>query len=190
MGYRAWPGRYREAVRASLIVGVLAAAFASAAVAAPRSPTCSAARLSANLPAQKLPAAVAAVRQRIASAAVACDFEKLERIGKEKGGFAFTFGGAKSAAAHWRAQEAGGAKPLATLVKILGLPVTRNEVGAYAWPSAYTAHPKAADWNALVRAGVLTRAKATKAQQSDNVYYGYRTAITRTGDWQFFVAGD
>jgi len=24
----------------------------------------------------------------------------------------------------------------------------------------------------------------------DNVYYGYRTAITRSGKWQFFIAGD
>jgi hypothetical protein len=177
-------------VRALLVVVVLAAAVAGAAVAAPKSPQCSAVYLSAVLPAQKLPAAVASTRQRIASAAVACDFEKLERIGKEKGGFSFTYGGEKSAAAYWRAQEARGAKPLATLVKLLRLPVTRNEVGAYAWPSAYTTHPKAADWNALVRAGLITRAQATKSQKSDNIYYGYRAAITRSGDWQFFVAGD
>jgi hypothetical protein len=142
------------------------------------------------LPAQKLPAAVSATRQRIASAAVACDFEKLERIGREQGGFTFTFGSEKSAAALWRSEESHAGNPLATLVKILKLPVTRNEVGAYVWPSAYTTHPEAADWNALVRAGLITRAAATKAQKSDNVYYGYRAAIARSGDWQFFVAGD
>jgi hypothetical protein len=178
-------------VRALLIVLFLAAASAAAAIAAPsHQAACSAAHLSTTLPAQKLPAPVAATRKRIVAAAVACDFAKLERIGKEKGSFSFTYGGAKSAAAFWRAEEARGAKPLATLVKILGLPVTRNEVGAYAWPSAYTTHPKPADWNALVRAGLITRAQATKAQKSDNVYYGHRTAITRSGDWQFFVAGD
>ena len=177
-------------MRAILFVVVLAAAVAAAAGAAPKSPQCSAARLSAVLPAQKLPAAVASTRRRIAAAAVACDFEKLERIGKEQGGFSFTFGSEKSAAALWRAEESHGAKPLATLLKILTLPVTRNEAGAYAWPSAYTTHPKAADWTALVRAGLITRAEATKAQNGDNVYYGYRTAITRSGDWQFFTAGD
>jgi hypothetical protein len=178
------------AVRAVLIAVVLAVAFAATAVAAPNSPMCSASRLSAVLPAQKLPAAVSATRQRIAAAAVACDFEQLERIGKEKGSFHFTFGNEKSAAAFWRSGEQRGTKPMATLVKLLKLPVTRNEVGAYAWPSAYTAHPTAADWNALVRAGLVTRAQAAKAQKSDNVYYGYRTAITRSGDWQFFIAGD
>jgi hypothetical protein len=179
------------AVRAILIAVVLAAAFSAAAVAAPSDrAACSAAHLSTKLPTQKLPAAVASTRKRIVEAAVACDFAKLERIGKEKGGFNFSYGGEKSAAAYWRAEEARGAKPLVTLVKILGLPVTRNEAGAYAWPSAYTTHPKPADWNALVGAGLITRAEATKAQKRDNVYYGYRTAITRSGDWQFFVAGD
>jgi len=24
----------------------------------------------------------------------------------------------------------------------------------------------------------------------ENVYYGYRTAIMRSGKWQFFIAGD
>ncbi len=177
-------------MRTFLITVVLAAAIATAAVASPQSPTCSAVRLSAVLPAQKLPAAVASTRRRIASAAVACDFEKLERIGKEQGGFSFTFGGERSAAAYWRAQERKGERPLAILVKILGLPVTRNEVGAFAWPSAYTTHPKPADWDALVRAGLVTRAQATEWQRSGNVYYGHRTAITRSGDWQFFISGD
>jgi hypothetical protein len=178
------------AVRALLIAVVVAAAVAAAAVAAPSSPTCTAARISGVLPTQKLPAAVASTRERIFLAATACDFEKLERIGKEKGSFHFSFGNDKSAASFWRAQERRGAEPLATLVKILKLPVTRNEVGGYAWPSAYTAHPRPADWDALVRAGLVTRAQATKAQKSGNVYYGYRTAITRSGDWQFFIAGD
>lgn len=178
-------------MRSFLLTLVLVASFAAAAVAAPaRTAGCSAADLSTRLPAQKLPAAVASARRRIVEAAVACDFTKLERIGKEQGGLSFGFGGEKSAAAYWRSQESKGRKPLAVLVKILGLPVTRNETGSYAWPSAYTAHPKAADWDALVRGGVLTRAEATKSQRSGNVYYGYRTAITRSGDWQFFIAGD
>ena len=177
-------------MRIVLLTVAVAGTIAATASAAPRSPTCSAARLSAVLPAQKLPPAVASTRQRIASAAVACDFEKLERIGREKGSLHFSFGSETSAAAYWRAQEGRGEKPLAALVKILKLPAARNEVGNYAWPSAYTAHPKASDWDALVRAGIVTRAQATQAQNSDNVYYGYRTAITRSGDWQFFIAGD
>jgi hypothetical protein len=38
--------------------------------------------------------------------------------------------------------------------------------------------------------GVYTRAEVNRMRQGGNVYYGYRTAITKTGDWQFFVAGD
>lgn len=178
-------------MRLSLLTLVVGASFAIASVAA-SAPTagCSAASLSTRLPAQTLPTTVASARRRIVEAAVACDFAKLERIGKEQGGLSFSFGGEKSAAAYWRSQESKGRKPLALLVKILGLPVTRNETGSYAWPSAYTAHPKAADWDALVRSGVLTRAEASKSQRNGNVYYGYRTAITRSGDWQFFIAGD
>lgn len=153
---------------------------------------CSAAPLSAKLPAQKLPAAVASVRSRIAAAAVACDYAKLQRIALEKGkGFTFSYGSETSAASYWRNLEAKHLdRPLARLVKILALPVTRNEAGAYAWPSAYTEKPTTADWNALVRKGVYTRAEVNRMRRGSNVYLGYRTAITRTGDWQFFVSGD
>ena len=144
-------------MRVVLLTLAVAAGFAAATAPAPAGEgSCSATHLSAVLPAQKLPRAVASTRQRIASAAVACDFEKLERIGKERG--SFTFGGERSAATYWRAQERKGKRPLAILVKILGLPVTHNEVGAFAWPSAYTTHPKPADWDAVVRAGLVTRA--------------------------------
>jgi hypothetical protein len=40
------------------------------------------------------------------------------------------------------------------------------------------------------RAPLVTRAEATKARMRENVYYGYRTAIMRSGKWQFFIAGD
>jgi hypothetical protein len=139
-----------------------------------------------------LPDTVARVRARIAAAAVACDFAKLQRIALERGkGFTFSYGGESSAAAYWRKLETTHRdRPLARLVRILRLPVTRNETGSYAWPSAYTDKPTAADWNALVRGGVYTRAQVERMRKGGNVYLGYRTAITRTGDWQFFVAGD
>ncbi len=43
---------------------------------------------------------------------------------------------------------------------------------------------------ALVRVGVLTRKAADAMRTGGNVYYGYRTAITKSGRWQFFIAGD
>jgi hypothetical protein len=154
--------------------------------------TCSAASLSASLPEQTLPAAVASVRARIAAAAVACDYAKLQKIALEKGnGFKFSYGSEKSAAAYWRKLESQRRdRPLARLVKLLSIPYTKNETGAYAWPSAYTDNPTAANWNALVQKGVYTRAEVNRMRKGGNVYYGYRTAITRSGDWQFFVSGD
>jgi hypothetical protein len=104
--------------------------------------------------------------------------------------FSFRFGGERSAAAYWKQQEAKGGRPLAILVKILKLPFTHNETGAYAWPTAYRTHPTRADWDALVRVGVLTRKAADTMRTGGNVYYGYRTAITKSGRWQFFLAGD
>jgi hypothetical protein len=181
----------RIAVATGLATVVAVACGAIAARSAPVA-ACSASGLSATLPKQALPAAVAKVRARIAAAAVECDYAKLQRIALERGkGFTFSYGGEHSAAAYWRKLETTHAdRPLARLVRILRLPVTRNETGSFAWPSAYTDKPTAADWNALVRGGVYTRAQAERMRKSGNVYLGYRTAITRTGDWQFFVAGD
>jgi hypothetical protein len=175
---------------------VLAAALVSVGAASAERTTpagaCSAASLSAKLPKQKLPAAVARVRARIAAAAVACDYAKLQKIALEKGkGFTFSYGSETSAAAYWRKLESKHLdRPMARLVKILSISYTRNETKAYAWPSAYTDKPTAADWNALVQKGVYTRAEVNKMREPGNVYYGYRTAITPAGDWQFFVAGD
>ena len=56
--------------------------------------------------------------------------------------------------------------------------------------SAYTDKPTAADWNALVQKGVYTRVEVNRMRRSGNTHLGYRTAITRSGDWQFFVSGD
>ena len=166
--------------RLSLVALIAAAAVLGAGVASARTTaSCSAAGISANLPAQKLPAKVASVRARIAKAAVACDYAALQRIAYEKDSFSFSFGNEKSPTAYWKQQEARGGRPLARLVKILGLPVTHNEAGALAWPSAYTTHPKAKDWDALVRAGVYTRAEVNRMRRGGNVYYGYRTAITK-----------
>ena len=169
-----------------------ASALAIFAVAAGNTPaytaTCSAAHEPTALPKQKLPAKVAAMRQAIVKAAVACDYAKLQQLGGRS--FTFSYGSGMSAATYWRTLEAKKIdRPLQRLVRILSLRVTRNETGAYAWPSAYTDKPTAADWNALVAGGVYTRAEVTRMQRG-KVYYGYRTAILANGDWQFFVAGD
>jgi hypothetical protein len=175
---------------AALALAVGAAALAATATAAgPRA--CSARGMSPALPAQGVPAKAAATRARIARAAVACDYAALERIAKQtRQGFKFSYGSETSAAAYWRAlEESHRDKPLRRLVAILRTPFTRNEIKAYAWPSAYTEKPSAANWKQLVGAGAYTRAEVTRLKKA-GMYLGYRTAVSPQGKWLFFVAGD
>lgn len=154
---------------------------------------CSAAGLELTLPEQELPPAVADVRRRVFAAATACDYDMLEEIALEQGeGFAFTYGGESDASDYWRGEEqkADEPKPLQALATILTLPVTRNETGSYAWPSAYSESPSDADWQALVDAGLYPQEQIDLATSQGTGYLGYRTAITADGDWQFFIAGD
>jgi len=153
---------------------------------------CSTAGLRTTLPEQELPEPVAEVRGRVFDAAVACDYEELERIALEKGeGFTFSYGGETSAADYWRGLEEEGTElPMRALVTILSLPFTRNEAGSYAWPSAYDESPADEDWQALVDSGLYTQAEVDTMKQQNTGYLGWRTAITPDGDWQFFVSGD
>jgi hypothetical protein len=153
---------------------------------------CSTAGLRTTLPDQDLPAPVAEVREEIFGAAIACDYNELERLALEQGeGFTFSYGGETSAADYWRElEESGTDDPMRTLVTILSLPFTRNESGSYAWPTAYQESPTEADWQALVDAGLYTQDEIDRMKTQGTGYLGYRTAITADGDWQFFVAGD
>jgi hypothetical protein len=173
------------------VAPVVAAMFVAAGTAGAQGGSCSAKGMSATLPPQSLPAKVAAVRTRIARAAVTCDYAALERIAKENPqGFKFTYGTETSAASYWRKLETSGRdKPMRRLVGILRTPFVRNEIKAYAWPSAYKAKPTAADWNRLIRSGAYTRAEVNRLKKAD-MYLGYRTAISPQGTWLFFVAGD
>jgi hypothetical protein len=174
--------------RIALLAFVVALA-AAAAVPARSAPKCSATGMSTKLATQKLPKAVATMRQRIVNLAVACDYTGLQRLGNQGQQLAFSYGTGKSAAAYWKDLEQRGGYPMQTLVRILRLPVTRNEARWYAWPSAYTEHPKVRDWNLLVSSHVLTR-KQADAERARGSYLGYRLAIRPDGDWQFFIAGD
>lgn len=151
--------------------------------------TCSASSLSADLPAQDgLPDAVATLRDRIAGAAVACDYDALQELALEgTTGFTASYGSETSAADFWRGEEERGGKPLAKLVQILATPFGRNEADFYAWPSAYTDRPTEAQWLSLD--GIYTPAEIASFKELGS-YLGYRVGITPSGDWQFFVAGD
>jgi hypothetical protein len=153
---------------------------------------CSTAGVRRTLPEQDLPDAVAEVREAVFGAALACDYDELERLVLERGeGFTFSYGGGTSAAEHWRElEESGTEEPMRVLVTILSLPYTRNESGSYAWPTAYDESLSEADWQALVDAGLHTQEEVDRMKEQGTGYLGYRTAITADGDWQFFVAGD
>lgn len=174
---------------ATAVALVVALAASGASAGRDVAPRCSAARLSAKLPRQSLPAPVASMRARIARAAVACDYAGLERLARERGrSFEFSFGGGSSPAAYWRSLEQSRQDdPLAKLVKILRVPFTRYGAG-YAWPSVYRRKPTQADWNALL--SVYARAQVNRFRKSEIGYYGYRAGIGPNGDWRFFIAGD
>jgi hypothetical protein len=154
---------------------------------------CSTSGLRLTLPEQKLPAAVAEVRQRIYDAAVACDYDTLEQIALEKGaGFTFSYGSGTDASEYWGEVEESSSeepKPMRALATILTMPFTRNESGSYAWPTAYSENPSEGAWQALAASGLYSQ-DVVDQMKAGGMYLGYRTAITADGDWQFFVAGD
>ena len=158
--------------------------------------TCSTSTIRATLPEQDLPEPVAEMRRAIWGAAIACDYEELERLALERGeGFTFSYGGGTSAAEFWRSVEEAGTEeplPMRALATILALPFTRNESGSYAWPTAYEESPSDEAWQALVESGLYSQAVVDSMRSGAGAggYLGYRTAITADGDWQFFVAGD
>ena len=181
--------------RYSTIVVAALAAAAVAAVGARSAPAhdarCSASRLSATARSQTgLPPAVARMRARIVRAAVACDYETLERLAREKGrSFEFTYAARRSPAAYWRRLERTNSEDvLAKLVKILDLPYARSREGFYIWPSAHRDSPTAADWRAL--RAVYPQKVIDRMRRAGSGYIGHRVAITRSGDWLYFVAGD
>lgn len=153
---------------------------------------CSAAGLDKPGPQAELPAAVAATRDAIADAAIACDWEALFVLAGDE--FSASFGG-QSPQQLWPTLEANGDEPLRYLVELLRLPfgTLDGEDGApafYAWPRAFVT-----DW-----AGVSDDDKqalrplyddaALAGFATNGAYLGYRVGIAADGTWQFFVAGD
>lgn len=142
---------------------------------------------------ERLPSAVAAMRDSILEAAIACDYGRLEALALAGGPiFVYSFGVVGRPADHWRELEAGGEEPMAMLVRTLSLPWARETLEVephvyYVWPSAYLIEATPADWRALER---LYTAEELEAMREYGGFIGWRAGITETGDWRFFVAGD
>jgi hypothetical protein len=157
----------------------------------PAAATCSTSGLRITLADQDLPDAVASKRKAIFDAAVACDYDALAAEAGPQ--FNFTFGdGDAGPAAYWKAREADDEQVLKVLVQVLNLPHVDRRLpdgGARytSWPSADQDVRTQADWDALQ--GIYTEAQVEQFQAADS-YTGYRTAITESGDWMYFVAGD
>jgi hypothetical protein len=139
-----------------------------------------------------VPDAVAAKRQAIIGAAAACDYDALAKLAGPQ--FNFTFGdSAGGPAAYWKQQEADDVQVMRLLVQVLNLPSVERKGGEagdqvyVSWPSADQDQRTQADWDALK--GVYTDEQVA-AFQKDDLYTGYRAAITESGDWMYFVAGD
>lgn len=152
---------------------------------------CSASGLSPEpKPAQPpLPATVDSMRRRIIAAAVACDYEGLAALTREKGkGFTASFGDVEDVAGYWRELETKNGEPvLARMVKLLNLPYARTG-DLYVWPSVHGENAKPEDWKAVEQ--VYTPAELAAMRQNMDGYIGLRLGIQPNGHWQFAVAGD
>jgi len=138
-----------------------------------------------------LPAAVSALRDQIAAAAVGCDMVALESLAGPDLVTSFGGGGPE----RFAEAESSGEPLLDILVGILDTPYAHQTFGdgseLYVWPSAFAYQTwqeiPPADLEALL--GVYTQAELDQLSGFES-YAGWRVGITPDGDWQFFVAGD
>ena len=173
-------------------------------VAATTAPTttaspCSATGLSPTVDAQAgLPVAVATMRADLARAAATCDWTALAALADRNGaGVRFSFGEPGDPIAYWRRIDTTGERPapMRALRTLLGLPFATQDLSPnsaqYVWPAAHVATPpSAAQLQAIADTGLYPLATLQDWVRTGNNYLGYRLAITATGDWTFFLAGD
>lgn len=46
-----------------------------------------------------------------------------------------------------------------------------------------------AEWDKVIKAGLVTRAQATRMRQNDGGYTGYRVGFAEDGTWTYFTTG-
>jgi hypothetical protein len=135
-----------------------------------------------------LPPEVESMRRRIIAAAVACDYETLTVLSREKGEeFNLGFDDEADLAAFWRKREQQGDPVLARLVRVLNLPYS-GEGEHYLWPSAASVFRKAKDWEAIE--GLYPPETIAGWKGTERGYTGLRTGIHVNGDWLFASSGD
>jgi hypothetical protein len=139
-----------------------------------------------------LPPAVVEARMAIAAAALACDYEALERLAGPDFSTSFGGGGVERIR-QW--EEEGTYPATALIVGLLGTPFAYQDYDGlprhYYWPSAFVYDSweeiPAADMQALL--SVYTQEELDQAAQFGS-YALWRIGITDDGTWRFFIAGD
>ncbi len=138
----------------------------------------------------QLPAAVAAKRDAIVSAARAFDYDRLETL-LDAAHFSYSFGESGDPVGYWRRLEEQGEVPILGdyLPVILSGPFAkRNEI--YVWPSAYAKKPSG--WTAADRRWLrkLYSEQEIRGFERAGAYLGWRVGIRKGGTWLFFISGD
>jgi hypothetical protein len=153
---------------------------------------CSAAGLPPPPEQEGLPPAVAEARMAIATAAIACDYEALERLASPD--FSTSFGDTGfEMIPQW--EEDGTYPATALIVELFGTPYAYEDYEGqprhYYWPSAFVYDSweeiPPADMEALL--SVYTQEELDQASEF-GAYALWRIGITETGEWRFFIAGD
>ncbi|WP_395845215.1 hypothetical protein [Archangium violaceum] len=136
-----------------------------------------------------VPEAVDSMRRRIIAAAVACDYEGLAALTREKDmGFKASFGDVTDVAGYWRELETSRGQPvLAQMVKLLNLPYAKLG-DLYVWPSVHRENATDEDWKAVE--AVYPPKQLAEMRRQGTGYLGLRLGILSNGHWQFSLAGD
>lgn len=137
------------------------------------------------------------MRSDLARAVASCDWPMIALlIDRDGAGVHFTFGDPVDPIAAWQRAERDGQQPapLFAIRRLLDLPFAAQPLPPttqYVWPAAHVADPPgAAQLRDIADAGLYPKSTLEEWVRSGNNYLGYRLAITESGDWTFFVAGD
>jgi hypothetical protein len=138
----------------------------------------------------QVPAAVAAKREAIVSAARAMDYDRLRTL-LDSAHFSYSFGESGDPVGYWRRLEEEGEVPILGdyLPVILSGPFARRG-NIYVWPRAYAKKPS--EWSAAERRWLKNLYSEQEIQgfERAGAYLGWRVGIRKDGTWLFFVAGD
>lgn len=159
---------------------------------------CSSSEVPSDLPDAGVTATVAATREALFLAALACDYDALGAVASANPeGFSYSFGDDGDPAGYWHEAEERGDRVMFALAALLRLEAreqTAADGGDYVvWPAATVEDATDADWQEVADSGIYTPEEVEQLRSQVSViggYAGWRTAIDAEGHWDFFIAGD